>query len=103
VSYRDWISVSLTLLAVFLLCRRVTADRRPRLPLVSWEDQASGYKVYQRAYDEEVSADKLAKSRDLARRRRLFDVRLAQAFYGAGERRGGLTRVCTHRIDQQLL
>src|SRR5262245_22618054 len=45
----------------------------------------SSYKVYQRAYDEEVSADGLATGRDTARRRRLLDARLEEAFAGVGE------------------
>src|SRR5262245_56152874 len=45
----------------------------------------SGYKVYQRAYDEEVSADGLASGHDTARRRRRLDARLEAAFAGVGE------------------
>ena len=45
----------------------------------------SSYKVYQRAYDEEVSADGLASGRDTARRRRLLDAHLEEAFVGVGE------------------
>src|SRR5215510_11584875 len=44
----------------------------------------SGYKAYQRAYDEEVSADGLASGHDTARRRRRLDARLEAAFAGVG-------------------
>src|SRR5262245_18161113 len=44
----------------------------------------SGYKVYQRAYDEEVYANGLASGPDTARRRRLLDARLEEAFAGVG-------------------
>jgi cobaltochelatase CobT len=56
------------------------------MPRVPWEDQAYGYKVYQRAYDEEVPAESLAREHDLLRRRRLLDAHLDKAFAGAGER-----------------
>jgi cobalamin biosynthesis protein CobT len=52
-----------------------------------------GYKVYQRAYDEEVSADGLASGHDTARRRRLLDARLQEAFAGVGEQ-------VAQRLDQ---
>jgi len=45
----------------------------------------SGYKVYQRAYDQEVPAGDLASGQETARRRRLLDARLQEAFAGVGE------------------
>jgi hypothetical protein len=53
----------------------------------------SGYKVYQRAYDQEVPAGDLASGQETARRRRLLDARLQEAFAGVGEQ-------VAQRLDQ---
>jgi cobaltochelatase CobT len=86
VALRDWLGVLLILFLIYLFYGRTAVDSKPRLPLVSWEDPTSGYRVFQRAYDEEVSAESLVESHDLARRRSLLDAQLAANFAGVGER-----------------
>jgi cobaltochelatase CobT len=85
VDLRYWPGIALILLVAYLLFRRNTENLGPRLPRVPWEDQASGYKVYQRAYDEEVPAESLATPHDLIRRRDLLDAQLDRYLAGAGE------------------
>src|SRR5262245_14997596 len=80
--------------AMGLLWRRRSVRRGDGAGAVKEQPMAiSGYKVYQRAYDEEVSADGLASSRDTARRRRLLDACLEEALGGVGEQ-------VAQRLDQ---
>jgi cobaltochelatase CobT len=81
---RDWLGLALGVPAVlYLLYNWVTSIRQPRTPPLSWQDPTSGYKVYQRAYDEEVAADSLVEGGKLLRLRQLLDAELGASFVGA--------------------
>jgi cobaltochelatase CobT len=83
---RDWLRLALGVPAVlYLIYRLTTVIRRPRTPRLSWQDPTSGYKAYQRAYDQEVAAESLVAVGELIRRRQLLDSELQARFAGTAE------------------
>jgi cobaltochelatase CobT len=86
---RDWLGLTLGLLAVLYLLYSLlfgtSGNRQKRQQRLAKQDPAAGYRAYQTAYDEEVSASGLATDGELRRRRQLLDARLGASFAGAGE------------------